>query len=148
MKPLSMDRQTALNLLARSRGARAPAQMRDQPVQHNTERRKYSNVKVQDGGATFDSKAEHRRWQYLVTLERAGSIRDLERQVPYELIPAQMAPSGKKERATLYMADFRYVDATGRVVVEDVKGAVTPEFRLKRKLMLWRHGIEVQEIRS
>ncbi len=48
----------------------------------------------------------------------------------------------------ILLADFVYVDANGRQVVEDVKGAVTPEFRLKRKLMLWRHGIEVKEVRS
>jgi hypothetical protein len=68
--------------------------------------------------------------------------------VPFVLIPAQVSPSGKKERPTLYLADFVYLDATGAQVVEDVKGAVTPEFRLKRKLMLHVHGIEVKEVRS
>jgi hypothetical protein len=68
--------------------------------------------------------------------------------VPFELIPAQVSPSGKRERPTMYLADFVYRTADGIEVVEDVKGAVTPEFRLKRKLMLWRHGIEVKEVRS
>lgn len=45
-----------------------------------------------------------------------------------------------------YLADFRYVDG-GRVVVEDVKGHQTAEYKLKARLMLACHGIEVQEVR-
>jgi hypothetical protein len=48
----------------------------------------------------------------------------------------------------VYLADFVYLTKEGARVVEDVKGAVTPEFRLKRKLMLHVHKIEVQEVRS
>lgn len=124
------------------------AQMRDNPAERTKRSQKYGNQKVVDAGTTFDSKAEHRRWQYLVMLEKAGEIRNLSRQVPYELIPAQVSPSGKKHRPTAYLADFVYQTAAGQTVVEDVKGAVTPEFRLKRKLMLHVHGIEIQEIRS
>ena len=64
-----------------------------------------------------------------------------------KLMPPQR-PSGGWERETKYLADFAYRTKDGTIVVEDVKGAVTPEFRLKRKLMLHVHGIEVQEIRS
>ena len=138
----------ALALASRVANQPTMVHMRDNPAERAKTGQKYRNEKVSDGGRMFDSKAEHRRWQYLAMLEKAGEIRDLRLQVPFELIPAQVTPSGKKERPTMYLADFVYQDRTGATVVEDVKGAVTPEFRLKRKLMLWRHGIEVKEVRS
>lgn len=111
-------------------------------------RQKYANHRVEIDGQTFDSKAEYRRWKYLTMLEKAGEIKDLCRQVPFELIPAQVAPDGTKVRPTIYVADFVYTDKAGKVVVEDPKGCSTPEWRLKRKLMLQVHGIWVREIRS
>jgi hypothetical protein len=122
--------------------------MRDNPAEKQRRGQKYGNQKVVDQGITFDSKAEHKRWCYLVMLQKAKEIRDLQLQVPFELIPALKKPKGGKERPTHYLADFVYVDKAGTTIVEDVKGAVTPEFRLKRKLMLWVHGIEIQEVRS
>lgn len=145
---LRLTQSELTNLQARVAGARTPRDMRDAPAERTKRSQKYGNTKVVDGGITFDSKAEHKRWQYLVLLQKAREISDLKLQVPFELIPPQVAPSGKKERATVYIADFAYVTSAGARIVEDVKGAVTPEFRLKRKLMLHVHGIEVQEIRS
>lgn len=136
------------NLQARIAGRPSVTAMRDAPAEKARRGQKYGNQKVTDAGITFDSKAEHKRWQYLVLLQRAKEIRELRLQVPFELIPAQVSPSGKKERPTVYLADFTYLDKSGALVVEDVKGAVTPEFRLKRKLMLHVHGIEVKEVRS
>lgn len=143
---LSMAELT--NLRARVDGTRTAREMRDRPAERQKRAQKYGNTKVVDSGITFDSKAEHKRWQYLVLLQRAKEIRNLRLQVPFELIPAQARPGGGKERATVYIADFVYLDRKGVQVVEDVKGAVTPEFRLKRKLMLHVHGIEVKEVRS
>ena len=145
---LRLTQSELTNLQARVAGARTPREMRDAPAERTKRGQKYGNTKVVDGGIKFDSKAEHKRWQYLVMLQKAREISDLKLQVPFELIPPQVAPSGKKERATVYIADFAYVTSAGARIVEDVKGAVTPEFRLKRKLMLHVHGIEVQEIRS
>lgn len=147
-KALRLTPEQLVNLQARIAGRPSVNDMRDKPAEKQRRNTKYGNEKVLDAGITFDSKAEHKRWQYLAMLEKAREIRDLRLQVPFELIPAQVSPSGKKERPTVYLADFVYVDAKGCQVVEDVKGAVTPEFRLKRKLMLWRHGIEVKEVRS
>jgi hypothetical protein len=50
---------------------------------------------------------------------------------------------------TKYVADFTYYDREGNFVVEDVKGSkatITPEFRLKQKLMLHVYGIKVRLI--
>ena len=102
---------------------------------------KYNNTKIRVDGRLFDSKAEAARWQELQLLERAGEITELERQVEYELLPKQ-----KGERAAKYIADFRYVDHEGKVVVEDTKGVKTPVWIIKRKLMLRVHGIRVREV--
>ena len=102
---------------------------------------KYNNTKIRVDGRLFDSKAEAARWQELQLLERAGEIAELERQVEYELIPKQ-----KGERAVKYIADFRYKDHEGETVVEDTKGVKTPVYILKRKLLLWVHGIRIREV--
>ena len=51
---------------------------------------KYHNKKVTTSdGIQHDSQKEARRWCELRLLERAGKITDLQRQVEFELIPAQ-----------------------------------------------------------
>lgn len=107
---------------------------------------KYHNTKVTVGGERFDSKKEAERWWELQLLERAGEIRDLQRQVRFELIPTQRTKSGKKVPPTYYIADFTYTTRAGQKTVEDVKGIRTDVYKLKKKLMLYRHGIEIQEV--
>ena len=89
-------------------------------------------------GQVFDSVKEFHRWGCLRLLERAGKIKDLKRQVKYELIPKQ-----EGERACTYIADFTYYE-DGKLVVEDCKGCQTEVFKRKKKLMLWVHGIRIK----
>lgn len=105
---------------------------------------KYHNRKVTRDGETFDSVKEYRRFCELRLLERAGAVTDLRRQVKFELIPAQRIDGKVVERACGYVADFVYME-NGRQVVEDTKGMRTQEYRLKRKLMLYIHGIRIRE---
>lgn len=110
---------------------------------------KYSAVRTKSlDGIEFDSRKEARRWQELKLLERAGKIRDLRRQVKYVLIPAQKDARGKSlERECAYIADFVYFDlGLNYEVVEDTKGFRTDAYRIKRKLMLERYGIRIQEV--
>ena len=102
---------------------------------------KYGAKKVIDPatGEKFDSKKEFYRWCGLRLMERAGKIKDLKRQVKFELMPKQ-----KGERACYYIADFTYYE-NGQFVVEDCKGHKTEVYRLKKKLMLWVHGIKIKE---
>jgi hypothetical protein len=104
---------------------------------------------------TFDSRKEYLRWCELCLLQKAGKVTDLQRQVKFILIPAQYEPDtiGKRggvkrgkliERECSYMADFTYI-ANGKLVVEDVKGFKTPEYRLKKKLLLFLQGIRIKE---
>ena len=105
---------------------------------------KYHAVKKYTADGVFDSVREYRRWCELKLLERAGKITDLRRQVPFKLIPAQTAGGKVVERAVTYVADFVYEEA-GMRVVEDSKGAKTPDYIIKRKLMLWVYGIRIRE---
>ena len=78
-------------------------------------------------------------------MERAGAIRDLQRQVRYELIPA-FDCDGKHYRSATYIADFVYTDVkTGKKIVEDVKGMRTDVYKLKAKMFAYRYGVSILE---
>ena len=104
-------------------------------------------------GVTFDSQKEARRFQELRLLEKAGEIQNLQTQVRFVLLPAQYSKteftkSGKPkciEREVSYIADFVYKE-NRRTIVEDTKGMRTKDYILKRKLMLYIHGIKIKEI--
>lgn len=99
---------------------------------------KYNNLRTAYDGINFDSKKEAERYMDLKLLERAGAIKDLQLQVPFELVPKQ-----KGERAVRYIADFVYYDAEKHIsVVEDVKGCRTREYIIKRKLFKYLYGTE------
>ena len=121
---------------------------------------KYNATKITADGHTFDSKHEYQRYCELKLLERAGTITDLQMQVKFVLIPSQYEPdtvkvlkSGKEkvvkgkliERECSYIADFVY-QYNGKMVVEDSKGFRTKEYVLKRKMMLYFHGIRINEV--
>lgn len=120
---------------------------------------KYGNHKVTIDGIVFDSKKEAKRYGELLLFEKAGAIHNLQRQVIYILIPAQYetierwSKTGKRlkdgqkciEKGCSYIADFVY-EENGQTVVEDTKGFKTPEYRIKKKLMLYVHGIKIIEI--
>ena len=119
-------------------------------------RSKYHAKKVYVNGEMYDSQHEYERWLQLCLLQRAGKISDLQRQVTYELIPTQREPDtigprgGVKpgkflEHGVTYTADFVYVQ-DGQTVVEDAKGYRTDDYVIRRKLMLWIHGIRIKEV--
>ena len=105
---------------------------------------KYHSTPTEVNGTRFDSKREANRWAELRLLERAGKIEKLKRQVKYLLIPSQYRDGKCIEREASYIADFVYVK-DGHLVVEDCKGFRTPEYKLKRKLMLERYDIRLVE---
>ena len=105
---------------------------------------KYNAKKITIDGIEFASRKEASRYAELKVMERAGIIRDLKMQEEFELIP-----KCGKEHPAKYHADFSYtVTATGEKVVEDVKSRATKtkDYILRRKLMNWRHGIQIQEV--
>lgn len=124
-----------------------------------TSRSKFHAKKVTVNGITYDSKKEANRHAELLLLEKGGAITELRRQVSFLLLPAhyehyeRYGKNGKRlkdgrrcvERAVSYVADFTYMQ-DGKLVVEDVKGVRTPEYILKRKLMLHHRNIKIREV--
>ena len=124
---------------------------------------KYAARKAVVDGIAFDSRKEARRYGELSLLLRAGKITDLELQKRYELIPAQYETFeryGKRgqrlkdgqrcvEKSVVYVADFTYKQ-DGQTIVEDTKGyqrgTAYDVFVIKRKLMLYIHGIKIREV--
>lgn len=107
---------------------------------------KFNARKVTRGGQTFDSRKEYERWLVLHYMEKNGEIRDLRRQVKFELTPAYPAVG---LRAMTYTADFVYTMG-GKTVVEDVKGytkgAAYNLFKAKKKMLYFRYGYLVTEV--
>lgn len=98
---------------------------------------KYHNRKTKG----FDSAKEWCRNQELEALQRAGEISELNRQVPFVLMPS-FAISDKTTkqgfrtiREIRYIADFTYRLKDGTRIIEDVKGMQTEVFKIKRKLL-------------
>lgn len=122
---------------------------------------KYKNRLCYYDGMKFDSEYERDYWIHLKMEEEVGTITNLRRQVPYELIPEvwgervrHLKTKDKVERfqmqkATHYYADFVYVDCDGNEVVVDTKSAYTrklEDYRLKKKMMLAFKGIAIKEV--
>ena len=103
---------------------------------------KYHNTKFTADGYTWDSNAEYNRYCELKLLERAGRITALERQKEFTLI--EKSAYGRK---IVYRADFVY-QMDGKTVVEDVKSEATktPLYKLKKRLLAEKYGIEIVEI--
>lgn len=108
---------------------------------------KYHSRKITVDGVSYDSKKEYNRYRELSMLEDAGIIHDLKRQVKFELLPSQRdLITGKViERPVSYIADFVYFEGD-RLIVEDVKGIRTKDYILKRKMLLYFHGIRIKEV--
>ena len=109
-------------------------------------RSKYGARKVTTAtGQTFDSIREYQRFCELNLMQRAGVISDLKCQEKFELIPSQRIDGKVVEKPCTYIADFVYTE-NGKKVVEDAKGMKTKEYRIKKKLMLFVHGIQIKEV--
>lgn len=121
------------------------------PTSEKPKANKYQAQKCVYNGLQFDSHKELRRYLELLLLERSGQITGLQRQVRFELIPAQKDENGKcAERACVYVADFTYFDKNKKLCVEDCKGykggGAYAVFTIKRKLMLLKYGIKIKEV--
>lgn len=114
-----------------------------------TEKRKYHTIRV----PVKKTSSEY------YTMLRRGVISELKCQPKFTLIPAQYHEEAKQLKtkvkmvkkcdflAITYTGDFQYVK-DGKVVVEDVKGMVTPEYKLKEKMMAYFHHIIIRIIKK
>lgn len=99
---------------------------------------KYGNQRTEIDGKRFDSKHEAEVYGELMLRRRAGELRVVMRQVPFDL------PGGIR-----YIADFCTVDREGRFEVLDAKSEATRKNRVyinKKKQMLSEWGIEIREV--
>lgn len=99
-------------------------------------RSKYRAVRCEVDGEKFDSQKEAARWGELNLLRRSGDVRNLRRQIAFEL-------TANGERIGVYVADFVYeVSNMGyggvkwTLVIEDVKGGEAT------KTALWRWKVK------
>ena len=140
------DTATDRTLSAKSaNGQRRAARPLDGAEAASSGTNKYRN-KPTDG---YHSKREAKRAAVLRLMQEAGQIQGLREQVEFLLIPRQKRPDGSAERSCSYWADFTYDEWTAdgwRRVVEDVKGVRTPDYVIKRKLMLMVHGVAIREV--
>ena len=98
---------------------------------------KYNAKKVEYNGIKFDSAFELKCWQYLKKLESEGKIKDLNRQIKFELLPANSV-----YRALNYVADFTFF-VNDRYIVADAKGYITTEFKIKQKIFYDKYGNQI-----
>lgn len=127
---------------------RAPAAGKPEPGRgtkyHNTPTERIT----EDGTVIkFDSQKEARRFDALAARLQAGQISDLRLQVDFTLQEAYTDANGHRVRAIRYKADFTYWER-GEMVVEDVKSAATrtDKYKIKRKLLKDRFGIDITEV--
>lgn len=95
----------------------------------------------------FDSGKEAERYNYLRTLEKAGTIRNLKLQHHFNLVGAFKSTSGETVRGMDYVADFTYY-VGNTLVIEDVKSEATrknDKYQLKKKLMAEK-GLTITEV--
>lgn len=89
--------------------------------------------KVKLDGLVFDSEMESEYYKVLKEKERNKEIKDLSLQVKYVLLP-EFIINDKKNNSLVYIADFTYRDLDNTLHVVDVKGMLTDEFKIKKKL--------------
>lgn len=102
---------------------------------------KYNNViSYNEKGERFASKRELSVYRLLQVLEEKGNIRELRKQVPFELYPTSKPFFNKMT----YVADFVYMQGD-KLHVIDAKGVRTGVYKIKKRLMYERYGILIEE---
>ncbi len=121
------------------------------------ERSKYRNVKTVIGTEKFDSGREATYWQGLLARVQAGEVRNLQRQVPFDLMCPKLLGThglhGENLVVALYIADFVFderqdvrEDDDWIQVVADAKGHRTQMYALKKKWLELQEGIVIREV--
>ncbi|MET4562205.1 hypothetical protein ABIA69_003391 [Lysinibacillus parviboronicapiens] len=104
---------------------------------------KYGNKKVIRDGIEFDSAMEAKYYDYLKHLQAQGVVASIELQPKFVLLP-KFEKNGKKFREIGYSADFTVHYADGHTEVVDIKGMVTQQFALRKKLFEYRYPHELK----
>ena len=113
-----------------------------------TKRAKYNAQGRYVGDLWCASEAEAIRYEQLVDMVSRGLVSKLETQVSFIITVNNV-------RIGVYRADFRYrwhgpevADPRGILIVEEVKGLETPEWKLKCKLVEALYGFKISVIKK
>jgi len=103
---------------------------------------RYMHKRIVYGGYTFDSKKEYKFYLFLEMLKNRGNIESIEvhKRYPIEV---------NNVRICDYVTDFVVTYNDGQSIVYDVKASqklLTPEYKLKKKLMYAVHKINIIEV--
>lgn len=106
-------------------------------------RHKYHAKPAEIDGQKFASRMEAEYYAHLLLLQKAGEVDSFTCQPKFQLQPAYVDAAGKKVLPIHYVADFlvKYPDGSEKVI--DVKGMLTPAFRLKKKMFGYVFGREI-----
>jgi len=116
-------KQTYLSLLKeKKKGA-------DISFENEQKEQKFKSHKVYINDDRYDSEKEVYRHYELIELEKQGLIQNLRVHQKEDIIILQKNPTIK------YIPDFVY-DENGYKVIEDMKGMQTPDFILKKKMLI------------
>lgn len=110
-------------------------------------RNKFGALKASVNGITFQSVMEAKYYVYLLHKQDEGIIKNIQLQVPFELIPRYRDTDGSIVRSVTYIADFCFetvIDGEKHII--DVKGTETPEFKIKWKILGWKYPDYVRQI--
>jgi hypothetical protein len=99
---------------------------------------KYGNRKTIVDGIKFDSYAESVYYNQLKWLKHNKQIKDFKLQ-PRFLLQEGFKKNDKSYRAIEYVADFEVIKLNGSTEVIDIKGTITKEFAIKRKLFEFKY---------
>ena len=99
--------------------------------------------KVEVDGHVFDSEMESEYYKVLKEKERKGEIRKLKLQESFTLVPP-FSLRDKEINSLNYVADFTYIDEENVLHVIDVKGMLTDEFKIKKKIFEYLYRIPLE----
>ena len=105
-------------------------------IRHDFKKKhKYNAKKTERDGFKFASQKEARRYDQLILLKESGDVLFFLRQCPFHL-PGNVT----------YRIDFIVFWADGHVSMEDVKGMVTPQYKMKKKMVEALYPVEIVEV--
>ena len=105
-----------------------------QPVKKRVGNKFNAKITERDG-FKFHSKKEARRYDQLILLQQSGEVSYFLRQVPFHL-PGNVT----------YRVDFLVFWADEHVGFEDVKGVLTPQYKMKKKMVESLYPVVIEEI--
>ena len=109
---------------------------------------KYGAKRTEVDGIKFMSQSEANRYVDLKKLQSAGVIQNLSLQPRFTLQEGFFnVDTLEKERKIEYVADFMYTE-NNETIVEDVKGMKTADYKIKRKLFLFKYQNQYKHIET